>query len=604
MKKKAVNDQTMRKQLNNLLPQVVSYLTLFLFMLSGNYHLQAQTTVNYSDARSPKYLDYTVPSSQSGKYLYLYATGADGGEATSKSKNGGKGATVEGYVKIGNATNEIPEGATIRFIPGEAGSSYDHHGGGGGGTAIAFKTPSNSDWTLLIVAGAGGGAGSKQAGREGTTTTGGSNGVISTGAQKDNAGSKGSGGTNDGENGYSGGGAFSDADGVDCCDEGFQGQAGMVNNVPTGSAGGAGSENVPGGFGFGSGGSGDKTFAVILGYLYGGGGGGGYSGGGAGGDWGGGGGGGSYANTAFLVNVLKESHSTTSSPADGSISYQYLEEAQLSITRQFKYSNNTSKCLGLVTSSTAAGTDVQLVDCSNTTATQWIIDGERIQLKADQSKCLDLKSNNTNNGSNIQLWSCNGSDAQAWIFEGYNQSFRHKANVNKCINVDQSSGYKIQINTCNEVYYQRWEVDGAIALSRYVLDSGYKNLKMAASSNKCLEVWGGYNSAGTNIQINTCQGDTAQKWIYDGFYIKRYSHQDKCLDLQSSKTSNGNNIQLWNCNNTGAQQWLYDGITKEIRSSINRDKCLDIAGGSTADGTNIQIYDCHGGTKAQQFLIE
>lgn len=594
----------MRKQLNNPWSQVVHYSLLVLLILSTGYYLQGQTTINYSDRRNPKYEDYTVPSGQAGQYLYLKASGADGGEAKSKGKNGGKGATVEGYVKIGSASNEIPEGATIRFIPGEAGVSYDHHGGGGGGTAIAFQKSSTSDWTLLIVAGAGGGAGSKQPGREGTTTTGGSDGVISTGAKKNNAGSNGNGGTNDGENGYSGGGAFSDAERVDCCDEGFQGQAGINNDEPTGSEGGAGSENVPGGFGFGSGGSGDKTWAAILGNLYGGGGGGGYSGGGAGGDWGGGGGGGSYANTAFLVNVLKESHGTTGSPGDGYISYQYLEEAQLSITRQFKYSNNTSKCLGIASSSTASGTDVQLIDCSNTAATQWIIDGERIQLKADQSKCLDLKSNNTSNGTNIQLWSCNDTGAQNWIFEGYNQSFRHKGNVNKCINVDQSSGYKIQINTCNEVYYQRWEVDGAIALSRYALDSSYKNLKMAASSNKCLEVLGGYNTAGTNIQLNTCQGNTAQKWIYDGFYIRRYSHQDKCLDLKSSKTSNGNNIQLWNCNNTGAQQWLYDGITEEIRSYINLDKCLDVSGASTADGTNIQIYDCHGGTKAQQFLIE
>lgn len=123
------------------------------------------------------YRDFKVPAEASGKILYLYARGGDGGTVHmangSDHGRGGQGAAVEGYFKIGAGTKEIPVGSTIRFVIGGAGGSatstafqISHHaGGGGGGTGILFLPPGKdpimtgkSDWTLLMVAGGGGGA--------------------------------------------------------------------------------------------------------------------------------------------------------------------------------------------------------------------------------------------------------------------------------------------------------------------------------------------------------------------------------------------------------------------------------------------------------------
>ena len=124
-----------------------------------------QHTISYLDEQ---YQDATIPSNVSHDYLFLRAYGADGGYKRARSKpggskntDGGRGALVEGYFKVGSGENEIPPGSTVRFIVGQKGTNLsnakDGGAGGGGGTAIAFKAPGKERWHLLIVAGGGGG---------------------------------------------------------------------------------------------------------------------------------------------------------------------------------------------------------------------------------------------------------------------------------------------------------------------------------------------------------------------------------------------------------------------------------------------------------------
>jgi Beta-1,3-glucanase/Ricin-type beta-trefoil lectin domain len=72
----------------------------------------------------------------------------------------------------------------------------------------------------------------------------------------------------------------------------------------------------------------------------------------------------------------------------------------------------------------------------------------------------------------------------------------------------------------------------------------------------------------------------------------------KCVDVNASNFSDGVPLQVYTCNGTYAQKWVRSGGT--LRSSNNL--CMDVAGGGTADGTRIQLATCSGGP-AQQFVL-
>ncbi|MFG1651759.1 ThuA domain-containing protein [Micromonospora sp. NPDC049275] len=108
-------------------------------------------------------------------------------------------------------------------------------------------------------------------------------------------------------------------------------------------------------------------------------------------------------------------------------------------------------------------------------------------------------------------------------------------------------------------------------------------------AGKCLDVRGGATADGTQIQLYTCNGGTAQTWTVSGSTIKALG---KCLDISGGGTANGTKIQLWTCNGTGAQNWAAqsDGSLRGTASG----KCLDVSGNNSADSTVVHLWTCNG----------
>jgi len=129
-----------------------------------------------------------------------------------------------------------------------------------------------------------------------------------------------------------------------------------------------------------------------------------------------------------------------------------------------------------------------------------------------------------------------------------------------------------------------------------------QTIKLAKKTAKCMDLTNSNTSNGTNVQLYSCNGTSAQQWLIDGLQFRILKDLDKCLDLDYSKTDNGTNVHLWTCSSTTGQQWFYDGITKNIRSMVNQDKCIDDVNAYTADGTNIQLWDCND-IAAQRWLF-
>jgi glucosylceramidase len=112
---------------------------------------------------------------------------------------------------------------------------------------------------------------------------------------------------------------------------------------------------------------------------------------------------------------------------------------------------------------------------------------------------------------------------------------------------------------------------------------------------KCVDVASANSTNGTQIQLYTCNGSSAQLWTANT--PGPISALGKCMDVASGGTANGTKVQLYDCNGTGAQQWQYTSARQLVNTQSNR--CLDATGPSSADGTPLQIWDCTGGANQQ-----
>lgn len=138
----------------------------------------------------------------------------------------------------------------------------------------------------------------------------------------------------------------------------------------------------------------------------------------------------------------------------------------------------------------------------------------------------------------------------------------------------------------------------------------------------CMDIYGGLEEDGTNIQLYQANDTTSQMFFIhrmaDGFIIESLIYVAsgwgegtiprtwKCLDVSGGVAANGRNVQLYTPNGTAAQRWdliEHSDGTFEIVTKLNSNFCLDAYNGETANGTNIQIYG-RNGTLAQRWHIE
>jgi hypothetical protein len=117
-------------------------------------------------------------------------------------------------------------------------------------------------------------------------------------------------------------------------------------------------------------------------------------------------------------------------------------------------------------------------------------------------------------------------------------------------------------------------------------------------AGKCVDISGGNSTAGTAVQLYTCNGTAAQQWTVnsDGSLSAFGSN---CLDVSGGGTADGTRVQLWPCNGTGAQVWhAQSGALVNPQSG----RCLDDPWSSTVDGTQLRIWTCNA-TAAQRWTL-
>ena len=281
--------------------------------------------------------------------------------------------------------------------------------------------------------------------------------------------------------------------------------------------------------------------------------------------------------------------------------------------------NNLS--LDVDNASTANGTKIQLYESNGTKAQKFkfneieevgnktINDGYYfIGSSLNNNKVLDIENGIIAENTNIQIYDINSSLAQKWYIKyqnnGYYKIISNK-DENYCLEVE-SNGTNVQIARCNEKSNQNWIIKKTYDNNYYIINQNgyYLDLYLASLVNG--NNIGTFQGNGTKAQkfnfVKTAQG-ISSKVISNGFYrIVSALDNNMVLDLYNGFSSNGTNVQIYDSNNSLAQQWVIKDAGNGyfyIISNCNG-LYLDVANGSATNGANIWMYEKNE-SKAQKF---
>jgi alpha-galactosidase len=124
----------------------------------------------------------------------------------------------------------------------------------------------------------------------------------------------------------------------------------------------------------------------------------------------------------------------------------------------------------------------------------------------------------------------------------------------------------------------------------------------AVGAAKCLDVPNSTTTAGTQVEIWSCNGGTNQTWTRSSSnQLTVYSGSGQmCLDANDNQTAAGTKVVIWGCNGQPNQQWVLNpnGTITGVQSGL----CLDVTGASTANGALADLWPCNGQTNQQWSL--
>lgn len=561
--------------------------------------------------------DLILPKTITHQYLMITVRGGDGGTRPNPDVNGGGGATMTAYYRIGDAENQISEEDRLRFIIGNKGRGAGGDGnngafGGSGSGVFLKKGLSGNNWKTLLVAGGGGGAYAdcctiKSTGRSASIKPNGTDGRGS---------SVGKGGTDGGDGTKPGGITTQPGSGVNSAwEDGVPvgNSDDIIKKDPQLGAGGTGASTENSGYSIGkSFGAGHGGADLIPNSGCGGGG---YSGGGAGGYSGGGGGGGSYYGLNMDIAYFNAAiNGTTFSPQNGYAIFQFTDNlpSNLPALPNMKLSSAPNKCIHVESQDLDHGNNMELFDCIPYATTQsWTFVGYEIKLNYDKNKCINVDGGSTDNGSNIRIKNCNNTNAQKWIYDGLSKQLRSKLNYEKCLDVAfngrTTNGTNIQLYDCKPASGggagQQWTIAGTSTVRnptaiQYIVPDKY--------SNRALQSINGAKS-GSNMQIGAKSStNNSIRFVFNDMQIQYGPSKDLCLGLANNSTANGTNIQLMgSASDKNTRKWIYDGQTKQIRSLANPNKCIEVETTGRYDiGSNLKLMDCSDKRRQQFNIVE
>ncbi|MER7937019.1 MULTISPECIES: ricin-type beta-trefoil lectin domain protein [unclassified Streptomyces] len=136
-------------------------------------------------------------------------------------------------------------------------------------------------------------------------------------------------------------------------------------------------------------------------------------------------------------------------------------------------------------------------------------------------------------------------------------------------------------------------VNAGDTISRKVTTVGplTNSFTITGGVKRCVDDAGGSTTAGTKVQINTCNGGTDEKWTIgtDGT-VKVLG---MCLDTNGNATASGTLVVIDTCKSDATQKWKVT-TTGTLVSSANTAMCLTDPAASATTGTQLTLTACGG----------
>jgi Ricin-type beta-trefoil lectin domain/Cellulase (glycosyl hydrolase family 5) len=116
---------------------------------------------------------------------------------------------------------------------------------------------------------------------------------------------------------------------------------------------------------------------------------------------------------------------------------------------------------------------------------------------------------------------------------------------------------------------------------------------VGAGSSKCLDVPGQSQTAGTYLDLWSCNGGSNQIWVTnDADELVVYGN--KCLDGYNQGTIPGTLVDIAACTGAANQEWEINSSGQIIEAQSGL--CLDVHGASTSNGAATDLWTCNGGS--------
>jgi hypothetical protein len=117
-------------------------------------------------------------------------------------------------------------------------------------------------------------------------------------------------------------------------------------------------------------------------------------------------------------------------------------------------------------------------------------------------KCLDVPNSSTTAGTQVQIWDCTGGSNQMFTRTSSDQLTVYSGGSRMCLDANgrgTSPGTKVIVYSCNGQDNQQWNVQSNGTVT-------------SALSGLCLDVTGAGTASGTLVELWTCNGGGNQQW--------------------------------------------------------------------------------------------
>ena len=229
----------------------------------------------------------------------------------------------------------------------------------------------------------------------------------------------------------------------------------------------------------------------------------------------------------------------------------------------------------------------------------------KIAYGKDQGKVVDIDNASRADGANALIYSSNSNLNQKWkvkLVSGMENTYTFES---------LCSGKYLSVSGSNVVQSSFSDGSGEQMWTPVDIDAGAVVLQNIATG-KVLDVKGGSNSNGTNVQVYERNNSTAQKFIFEPtelvktatYVFHSGANYGQVVDLNNASTQDGATVTTWTSNNGGNQKWNLSGNgdgTYRISNAANG-KVLDVSGGTVSDGTRVAQYSWHNGLSQKWYV--